>query len=48
MMVNVTIMKQQQLVGVDFRSQRFDSIPTLDRLKPLYCCPVLLLPYACG
>ena len=26
MMVNVAIMKQQQLVGVDHRSQRLDSL----------------------
>ena len=48
MMVNVATMKQQQLVGISSRSQRSDSLPTLDGLKPLFCCPVLLLPYACS
>ena len=49
MMANVAIMKQQQLVGVEHRSQRLDTLsPTLEGLKPPFCCLVLLLPYACG
>ena len=38
MVVNVAIMKQQQLVGVGSRSQRFDSLPHTGRTHT----PVLL------
>ena len=38
MMVNVAIMKQQQLIGIVSRSQRSDSLPHTGRTQP----PVLL------
>ena len=44
MMVNVAIMKQQQLVGVDHRSQRLASLLHTGRTRT----PVLCFLYFCS